>query len=154
MTIQLNSDPASVAKRDVGQAMMRGTLHKCPSCGEGNIYSSYLKVAHACTNCRQELHHHRADDAPPYFTIFVVGHIIVGGILVLEKAIQPSALTHVLLWIPLTIILSLLMLPRIKGMLVGLQWALRMHGFEEATPSDASLAPVDDDAAVRQTAGH
>ncbi|MEM7192973.1 MAG: DUF983 domain-containing protein [Pseudomonadota bacterium] len=153
MTIQLNTEPASVAKRDIGQAMLRGTLHHCPSCGEGNLYTSYLKIADACPNCHEELHHHRADDAPPYFTIFIVGHIIVGGILVLEKAMQPSALTHLLVWIPLTLILSLAMLPRIKGMLVGLQWALRMHGFGEAVSSGSDLN-VDDATPVRQTAGH
>lgn len=152
MSIQLNRDLKSVAKRDVARAMLRGALHKCPSCGVGNIYLSYLKIANSCPNCHEELHHHRADDAPPYFTIFIVGHIIVAGILLLEKAIHPTALTHVVVWIPLTLILSLVMLPRIKGMLVGLQWALRMHGFGEPAPS-ASVG-VDGATPVRQTADH
>ncbi|MBU2532264.1 MAG: DUF983 domain-containing protein, partial [Alphaproteobacteria bacterium] len=103
--------------------------HKCPRCGEGALYDRYLKVADNCPKCGEALHHHRADDAPPYFTIFIVGHLIVGGVLALEQAFKPSAWLHAIIWLPLVLILSLLLLPRIKGTLVGLQWALRMHGF-------------------------
>lgn len=117
--------------RSVMQSMWRGTLHRCPRCGRGKIYSGYLKIADSCSECGQELHHHRADDAPPYFTIFVVGHIILAGVLALEQAYAPAAWVHAAIWIPVTLIMSLLMLPRIKGALVGLQWALRMHGFGE-----------------------
>ena len=102
---------------------------KCPACSHGNLYSSYLKVVNKCTYCGEELYHHRADDAPPYFTIFVVGHIIVGGILITEKLFAPETWVHLSIWIPLTIILSLWLLPIFKGALIGLQWALRMHGF-------------------------
>ena len=132
--------------------MLRGTLHTCPKCGSGDLYASYLKVADQCASCGEALHHHRADDAPPYFTILIVGHIAVGGVLALEKAFKPSAWLHAAIWLPLVIILSLLLLPRIKGMLVGLQWALRMHGFGRSGHDRA--ADVALDAAVRQTAGH
>ncbi len=93
------------------------------------MFRAYLKVADRCPNCAEELHHHRADDAPPYFTIIIVGHIIVGGILSLEQAFAPDSWVHAVIWLPLTLAISLLLLPRIKGALVGLQWALRMHGF-------------------------
>ncbi|MAI48568.1 MAG: DUF983 domain-containing protein [Hyphomicrobiaceae bacterium TMED74] len=112
--------------------MWRGTLHRCPNCGRGEMYTSYLKVADSCSECGQELHHHRADDAPPYFTIFVVGHIILAGVLALEQAYAPAAWVHAAIWVPATLVMSLAMLPRVKGMLVGLQWAMKMHGFEEA----------------------
>jgi len=111
-------------------AMLVGARHKCPSCGQGQLYKSYLKVVDTCGHCGEALHHHRADDAPPYFTIFIVGHIILGGVLSLEQAYKPSPMFHVMLWMPLTLILSLALLPRIKGALVGLQWALGMHGFQ------------------------
>lgn len=152
MSIHLNIAQAPAAKRDTGQAMLRGALHTCPKCGDGNLYASYLKVADQCGSCGQELHHHRADDAPPYFTIMIVGHIAVGGVLALEQAYKPSAWLHAAIWLPLVIILSLVLLPRIKGMLVGLQWALRMHGFGGA--SLARAADVATDAPVRQTAGN
>ena len=75
------------------------------------------------------LHHQRADDAPAYFTMVIVGHVIVGGILALEKAYAPPTWVHLAIWLPLLTILTLLLLPVCKGMLVALQWSLRMHGF-------------------------
>lgn len=80
------------------------------------------------------MHHHQADDAPPYFTIVIVGHIIVPLILLLEKMQQPPYWLHMVLWLPLTVCLTLWLLPKIKGALVGLQWAVRMHGFGELPP--------------------
>jgi len=119
-------------QRATWPAMLVGARHKCPSCSQGKLYKSYLKVVDNCDHCGEALHHHRADDAPPYFTIFIVGHFILGGVLALEQAYKPSPWFHVLLWMPLTVVLSLILLPRIKGALVGLQWALGMHGFGQA----------------------
>lgn len=118
-----------VAKRDIVEAMRRGVWQKCPACGRGKLYTSYLEVADACPACGEELHHHRADDAPPYFTIIIVAHFIVAGIMMVEDYFHPDYWLHIAMWFPLTIGLSLWLLPRIKGALVGLQWALRMHGF-------------------------
>lgn len=110
-------------------AIFRALRGKCPACDRGKLFSSYLKVADKCSNCGEELFHHRADDAPPYFTIFIVGHLIVGGVLLSEKIFAPETWVHLTIWIPLTIVLSLWLLPLSKGALIGLQWVLRMHGF-------------------------
>ena len=116
-------------ERPVGEAMRRGWRQRCPQCGRGHIYSRYLKVNDRCPECGLQLSLHRADDAPPYFTILIVGHIIVPLMLVLEQEAHPAEWVHMVLWLPLTLILSLTLLPRIKGALIGLQWAKRMHGF-------------------------
>ena len=121
--------PGRPVQRPVPPALLRGLACRCPACGKGRLFSSYLKVAPTCANCGEELHHHRADDAPPYFTMLIVGHIVVAGVLAVETAFEPELWVHALLWGPLLLIMSLLLLPRIKGALVGLQWALRMHGF-------------------------
>ncbi len=121
--------PTTLASRNTGEAVMRGARQTCPACGMGALFKSYLKVADTCPSCSEEMHHHRADDAPPYFTILVVGHIIGAGILMLEQAYHPDTWVHYMIWLPLLLILSLVMLPVVKGALVGLQWALRMHGF-------------------------
>lgn len=119
----------SQAPRDVWRSMLRGFGLRCPNCGKGRLFRSFLKVADACPACGEHLHHQRADDAPAYFTIVIVGHIIVGGVLALEKASAPPTWVHAIVWLPLTLVCSLWLLPRVKGALVGLQWALRMHGF-------------------------
>lgn len=115
--------------RTLVTAMMHGLRECCPACGEGALYRKYLKVADACPSCGEELHHQRADDAPPYFTMVIVGHIVIAGVLFLERAYAPPSWVHMVLWMPMVIILSLWMLPRVKGALIGLQWAFRMHGF-------------------------
>ena len=105
-------------------SMLRGALLKCPACGIGAMFRRYLKVADSCPHCGEELHHHRADDAPAYFTIVIVGHIVVSLVLAVEMAYRPPLWLHMALWLPLTLILTLVLLPSVKGALVGLQWAL------------------------------
>ena len=111
------------------QAVWRGLCRRCPNCGEGPVFASFLKVADRCTHCGEELHHHRADDAPPYFTIMIVGHIIVPSVLIVERLWRPDLIVHFLLWLPATLLLTLFLMPSVKGAVVGLQWALRLHGF-------------------------
>ena len=132
--IQRPADPAASAPRPVAEAMLRGARQTCPACGAGALYKKYLKVADVCPQCGEELHHHRADDAPPYFTMLIVGHIVVGGVLMLERACAPETWVHYMIWGPLLVGLSLWLLPRVKGALIGLQWALRMHGFAGPEP--------------------
>jgi uncharacterized protein (DUF983 family) len=121
--------PDNGALRPIGAAMWTGAKCRCPACGKGRIYYRFLKVVDHCASCGTALHHQRADDAPPYFTMFIVGHIVIGGLLAVEKAFAPSTLTQLLIWLPLTVVLSLALLPVIKGALIGQQWALRLHGF-------------------------
>lgn len=128
MTVEYGRQP-DVAPRSLGEALKRGFLGRCPHCGEGAIFSRYTTVNDRCPACGEEFLHHRADDAPPYLTIFVVGHIVVPLALWLETTYQPEMWIHWALWLPLTLILSLALLPRFKGAMIGLQWALRMHGF-------------------------
>ncbi len=120
----------TAADRPLMQSVMRGSRGRCPACGSGKLFRNYLKIAEQCNHCSEELHHHRADDAPPYFTIFIVGHILVPLALVVERIWRPDIFIHMSLWLPLAVLLTLLLLPAVKGAVVGLQWALRMHGFE------------------------
>ena len=115
--------------RNWKSALLRGFSRLCPACGKGRIFPSYLGVAATCPHCGEALHHQRADDAPPYFTIMIVGHIVVPLLLVAEKFWRPELWIHFVIWLPLTLFLTLWLLPRTKGATVGVQWAFRMHGF-------------------------
>lgn len=124
--------------RPILRSLWRGACLACPNCGEGRMFRAYLKVADQCPACGEELHHQRADDAPPYVVITIVAHIVVGALLWTEIAYQPPVWLHFSIWLPLTVVLSLALLPPVKGALVALQWALRMHGFD---PNEREGAP-------------
>jgi uncharacterized protein (DUF983 family) len=112
------------------QAVGRGARGRCPACGNGRLFPRFLKVAEACEDCGQELHHHRADDFPPYIVIFIVAHLVGTGILVSETEFEGTPLWfHLAVWPLLTVVLCLVLLQPVKGAVVGLQYALRMHGF-------------------------
>jgi uncharacterized protein (DUF983 family) len=136
------------AERALQPAMLRGAAGRCAACGQGKLFSSYLKVEDTCRHCGEVLSHHRADDAPAYFTMVVVGHVVVGGLLAVEQAFAPPTWLQLAIWLPLTLVLSLVLLPVVKGSLVGLQWALRMHGFGAGVDP---AAPTPDPAAVLAT---
>jgi len=119
----------TISDRPKGQAFKRGLFGKCPNCGEGKIYRAYLKVNDACPVCQENLSLHRADDAPPYITIVIVGHLLIGLLLHLEMVWRIPPMMYIYTLVPLAIILPLLLLPPIKGVVINLQWASRMHGF-------------------------
>jgi uncharacterized protein (DUF983 family) len=107
-------------------ALVRGLCMHCPACGQTPVFDGYLKVVPACSKCGAPLGLARADDAPPYFTIVVVGHIIVAAMWSVERAYHPSLWLHAAIWLPLTVLLSLALLRPIKGATVGLMLKLGM----------------------------
>ena len=115
--------------RPLMQAMTRGFLGRCPHCGKGRLFGKFLKVADRCDACGEEYHHHRADDLPAYLVIFIVGHVVVGAFMGAERWFDLSTWQHLAIWGPLTLVMTLALLQPVKGAVVGLQWALRMHGF-------------------------
>jgi len=116
--------------RALGAALLNGLKARCPRCGRGRLFTGFLKVKDRCPQCGEELFHHRADDAPPYVVMFVVAHVVVGVMLWVEIMHAPPMWLHAAIFLPLTIVMSLALLPPVKGALVALQWANRMHGFD------------------------
>ena len=112
------------------RALGRGVRRRCPQCGQGNAFTGYLKLTAACASCGAALGEIRADDAPPYFTILTVGHIVVPAILLTEQLAHPPLALQMALWPALTAALTLTFLPYIKGAVVGVMWAAGITGDE------------------------
>ena len=129
-----NHSVAALPRRDVWTAIGRGLRGRCPNCGEGKLFRAFLKTNDQCAVCGQELHHHRADDLPAYLVIVIVGHLTIPIVLMVETNYAPSMAIQLAVWLPLTLGMSLALLQPVKGAIVGLQWAFRMHGFETAPP--------------------
>ena len=118
-------------ERPIWPALAKGWQRKCPKCGDGRLLHSYLKVNASCDTCDQEFHHHRADDGPAYLTILIVGHIMAPSLLAVFTAWRPDPLVLFSIFSVGCITLSLYLLPRLKGAVVGFQWARQMHGFAD-----------------------
>jgi uncharacterized protein (DUF983 family) len=109
-------------------ALWRGFRHRCPRCDHAGILEGFLRIRPRCVGCGLELGEFRADDAPPYFTIFIVGHLIVPAVLLVERLWAPALWLQALIWIPATLALTLALLPRVKGAVIGWHWAAGIKG--------------------------
>jgi uncharacterized protein (DUF983 family) len=127
----MNHVPQATAAAEPGrfEAARRGFLGRCPACGQGRLFGRFLEVVDRCEICGAELHHHRADDFPPYLVMIIVGHVVVYGILQTETRLDVPMWVHFAVWPALTVALALALLQPVKGAVVGLQYALGMHGF-------------------------
>ena len=129
-----NRETAVGEKRDLWSALKRGFRCRCPRCGEGKLFRAFLKTANNCSVCGLDFTPHRADDLPAYLVIVIVGHIVVPIALWIETNYSPAVWLQLSTYLPLTFILSLALLQPVKGTVVGMQWALKMHGFDDNPP--------------------
>ena len=117
------------AERPAWPAIRRGLRHKCPNCGEGGLYKSYLTLRTECPSCGEDLSHARADDGPAYLSILVTAKIMGTLQLLVYELWQPAPWLLATTFAIGVVIMALALLPRFKGMIVGIQWAKRMNGF-------------------------
>lgn len=127
------TDPSAARQPDAGparpiDALWRGFRRRCPRCGEHGLLESFLRVRATCGHCGLDIGAYRSDDAPPYFTIVIVGHLIVPLVLMVEKWLAPDLWLQAAVWVPLTLLLTLWFLPRVKGAVIGWQWAVGVKG--------------------------
>jgi uncharacterized protein (DUF983 family) len=112
-------------------ALIRGALGRCPRCGQGRLLHHYLKIVDRCSACDEPYGHFRTDDAAPWLTILVAGHITVPIILICERNFQLPMALALAIYLPLIIGLTLILLPRCKGIIAALMWAMKAEGSEK-----------------------
>ena len=113
-------------------AIGRGLRGRCPACGEGRLFSGWLRVVAECSCCAAPLGLARSDDLPPYITILLVGHIVVPLMLWLERSQSPDMWVTAAIFLPLTLILTLALIRPVKGGTVGLMLKLGLVKEPEA----------------------
>jgi uncharacterized protein (DUF983 family) len=126
MHLMMASTLPIVEKRSFMTGLRRGAAMRCPNCGQGKLYRKYLKVQ-ACPACGNDNAQYPSDDAPPYFTILIVGHLVVAPLLLFKFIWQAPTLLVVGTTLPALLILIMLILPVVKGAVVGAQWALQVR---------------------------
>ena len=112
------------------QILARGFRRRCPNCDQAPLFRAYLKPVDKCVHCGEAFGHIRADDFPPYLTMVLVGHIVVPLLLIAEDQYAWSMGLHAAVWLPLTVVLMAVFLPRLKGMVLAWMWALGLTGNE------------------------
>lgn len=111
-------------------ALIRGAFGRCPRCGRGPLLHRYLKIVGECSACGERYGHFRADDAPPWLTILLVGHLTAPVFLLIEENFELTAVTELAILIPLVVGLTLALLPRCKGAILAIMWVTKAEGTE------------------------
>jgi uncharacterized protein (DUF983 family) len=122
---------ADQEKPSTQNALIRGALGRCPRCGQGRLLHHYLKIVDHCSACGEPYGHFRADDAAPWLTILVVGHLTMPVVLLVEENAQLPLWQAYSIFLPLIVLLTLGLLPRCKGIILALLWVTKAEGSEK-----------------------
>lgn len=123
--------------RSLRNAVLRGFSKRCPKCGKGRLFRSYTKVNDTCPHCAEELYHQQADDFPAYIVVGITGITVLLSMVQLQIHTTIAPWIYLVVLIPLTTIIALILLPHVKGAVIGMQWARYMHGFRAFAPNTA-----------------
>lgn len=114
----------------LGTAIKRGIFQKCPKCGEGKLFSSYLKQVDECDVCHEHYGHIRADDGPSWLTILLIGHIIIPFLIITQMTGALTPTQGAILWLSVATILIFVLLPITKGFFISMLWKTKAPGSE------------------------
>lgn len=138
LTQVLEFGHTALEERILGRSIWRGVKCQCPKCAQGRLFRAYIKPVEHCENCGEDFRPQRADDLPAYIVVLIIGHVMVGGYLGAELMFNLPSWAHLAIWVPVSVLGALALLQPVKGGVIGLQWALRMHGFggQDDKPED------------------
>jgi uncharacterized protein (DUF983 family) len=102
-----------------------GIAARCPRCGEGRLYASILKPVRACSICGLDMSFAEEGDGPAVLVILLLGGVIAGLAIALENLVHPPVWIHVVVWLPVTLMLSVLALRAMKGIMIAAQYKTR-----------------------------
>lgn len=124
------NDKPERARPEMWIAIRRALLGKCPNCGRGRLFTSYLRVIDRCPICKEPYGHIRSDDVAPWLTILVVGLFAVPTVLAIESRADWPLWVSLSAWLSVAVVLTLIVLPRVKAVLIGLIWLSRTQDSE------------------------
>ncbi len=128
--MQPQSAKPSLDPHFIFESMLRGFKRHCPKCGEGLLFDGYIKPRPACAHCGEGMGQIFTADIAPYFTILIVGHLVVLPMLMAEQLFHPAMWLQVAIWPAAALFLTLWFLPRVKGCIMALMWVLDLRGNE------------------------
>jgi uncharacterized protein (DUF983 family) len=120
------------------QAMIRGFFERCPNCGKGHLFRSYLKQVDACADCGEAYGHIRADDGPAWLTVMVTGHVVVALMMSVEALLTMPLWASISTFCVLSAGMVLGLLQRAKGIFIGLIWQMKASDAVRVQPALSS----------------
>jgi uncharacterized protein (DUF983 family) len=102
-----------------------GLRGRCPRCGQGRLFSSFLAVAPKCSVCDLDLGFADAGDGPAVFVSLVGGFLVLGAALAVETAFEPPMWIYPIVFVPLAFAVCLGLLRPFKGFLIAVQYVNR-----------------------------
>jgi uncharacterized protein (DUF983 family) len=113
-------------------AVRRAVMGRCPCCGQGELFRAYLKQVENCSACGECFGAIRADDAAPWLTIIIVGHLFIPLMLVIVAISTIPAWASAILWCGVFTLLSLAILPLAKALFIAILWRTGAPGSNAA----------------------
>lgn len=114
---------------DTPSTVTAGLRCRCPRCGQGKLFRSYLKIADRCEACGLEFGFADPADGPAFFVMTAVGILVIAAWAVWAVVGQPPIWLQVAVVWPALLIGCLGSLPPTKAWLVAEQY---VHKAEEA----------------------
>jgi uncharacterized protein (DUF983 family) len=112
-------EPAMTSQIGVLGGLKRGLALRCPTCGEGKLFARYLKPTTRCAVCGADNTIYPSDDAPPYLTALLIGHLFVPLLLWIDHAYDSPLWLTLSIALPLFAIMTMAALPFVKGAVIG-----------------------------------
>lgn len=128
---RIADEPGPSRPTSLHAAMGRGARSHCPACGSGRLFLQFLRPVTLCRVCGEDWSHQQADDFPAYIVILIVGHLLAPAIIAVQRAFDPPAWVHMVLWVSIAAGLMIGLLQPAKGAIIAVQWWFGMHGFKD-----------------------
>ena len=104
-------------------------LAKCPICGSGGIFTGAIALKSHCPSCNEALGKYDTADGPAFFAITIIGTIIGIMAALYEVFYSPPFYMHIILWVPLTLLGSFVIIRITKTLMIAHQY--KLHGKHE-----------------------
>ncbi len=104
-----------------GVSFAAAAMGRCPVCGKGRLYKSYLKIADACGACGTNFKAAETGDGPVVFVILIAGCVACTGLFYSFLAWNWSKTQLLIVWPAVAVVLSLILMPILKGLMVASQ---------------------------------
>src|SRR5215207_8866542 len=109
----------AAAARSIVSVGIRG---RCSRCGEGKLFSGFLKLAPRCNVCGLDYAFADPADGPAFFVMMTMAFPVTGLAIWIELAYDPPVWVHLVTSLPFLLVACILPLRFMKGGLIASQY--------------------------------